>query len=95
MLDTNNGNVLSVVRLFWVQRVSDTQPLTDVHDANSVRPLSQDHAQAVKMLAYWDQYLETSHTNRNGKIKKRYKRHRGLVVGTDPFGFGSPYARTD
>lgn len=88
--------VYRAVRQFWVQRASDTQPLIDVHDATSARPLSSDHEQAVKMLAYWDNYLETSHTNRIGKIKRRYRRPRpGVLVGVDPFGFGSPYARTD
>ena len=95
VLDANHGNVLAAIRIFWVQRVSDTAPLVDVHDANSSRPLSQDHANAVKMLAYWDNYIESSHTNRSGKIKRRYKRRRGVLVGVDPFGYGSPYARTD
>lgn len=87
--------VYKVVRQFWVQRVSDTQPFIDVHDANSTRPLSQSHEQAVKMLAYWDNYQETSHINRSGKIRKRYRRRRGILVGSDPYGYGSPYARTD
>ena len=95
MLNQNGNNVLAVVRLFWLQRVSDTSPFTDIHDANSSRPLSQSHEHAVKMLAYWDNYIETGHTRRSGKIKKRYKHRKGLVIGVDPFGFGSPYARTD
>lgn len=95
ILDTNNQNVLAAVRLFWVQRVSDTQPLTDVRDTSATRPLSQDHDQAVKMLQYWDQYIEVGHSTRNGKIRKRYLRRRGLNILPDQYGYGSPYARTD
>lgn len=84
------------IRLFWVQRVSDLSALTDVHDANSTRPLSQSYDHAVAMLNYWDRYLESSHETRNGKIRKRHRRRGpGILVGMDPFGFGSPYARTD
>lgn len=95
-LDANGGNVLAAVRMFWVQRVSDTQPLVDVRDANSSRPLSQDYEQARQMLAYWDSYIEMGHGTRMGKIKKRYKnRNRGGTVGIDSYGYGSPYVRTD
>lgn len=95
-LDTNNGDVLQTVRTFWVQRVSDTNPLTDVHEADSSRPLAQSFDHALKMLAYWDSYIETSHSTQFTKIKRRYPRRRpGILVGIDPYGFGSPYARTD
>lgn len=95
ILDSNNGNVFSAIRLFWVQRVSDTQPLTDVHDANSSRPLSQNHEHAVRMLVYWDNFRETNHVERSRKIKRRWKHRRGSFVGVDQYGWGSPYARTD
>lgn len=87
--------VWRTVRQFWVQRVSDTQPLTDVRDSNANRPLSQDHLHALEMLRYWDNYIETSHTTRTGKIRRRYRKRRGVLVGVDPFGFGGPYVRTD
>ena len=95
-LDTNCGDVYKTVRAFWVQRVSDLQPLTDVREADSGRPLSQNFDHAFKMLTYWDAYLETSHETKFTKIKRRYRKPRpGILIGVDPFGFGSPYARTD
>lgn len=95
VLDANCGNVLETVRAFWVQRVSDTQPLIDTHDADATRPLSQNHANAVRMLAYWDNRIEASHKTRCGKIHKRYKHTRGPNMPLDQYGFGGPYVRTD
>lgn len=95
VLDTNHGNVLETVRAFWVQRVSDTQPLIDTDDADAKRPLSQNHANAVRMLAYWDNRIEGGHRTRMGKIHKRYKHTRGANMPLDSYGFGGPYARVD
>lgn len=107
ILDTVNNNhpllgpeiawrlVNLTIRQFWIQRVSETQPLTDVHDASVSRPLSQDHEHAVGMLKYWDGQCGANLTTHVGKIRRRYRKRRGVLVGVDPFGFGGPYVRTD
>lgn len=95
MLDNNNGNVLEVIRAFWVQRVSDTQPLIDTDDADAKRSLSQNHGNAVRMLAYWDARIASGHRTRNGKIHRRWKHNRGPNMPIDQFGYGGPYVRVD
>ena len=95
VLDANCCNVLETIRAFWVQRVSDTQPLIDTDDADAKRMLSQNHGNAVRMLAYWDNRIATGHRTRNGKIHRRYKHSRGPNMPLDAFGYGGPYVRTD
>jgi hypothetical protein len=93
LLDTYSGNIYKVVRLFWVQRVSDTTALTDVSDVGASRPLSQTFQHALEMLKYWDKIAgsEGAMASSVGKIKQRYKRYPGY--GLNPY--GGVYARTD
>ena len=93
LLDTNDGNVNKVVRLFWVQRVSDTTALTDVADVGASRPLSQTFQHALEMLRYWDKMAGMGGTSSSsvGKIKQRYARYPGQ--GLNPY--GGVYARVD
>ncbi len=94
MLDLYGSDVPQVCRLFWLQRVSDTQPFVDVSENGSTASQSQDHAQAVAMLAYWDKQLTTGSRTSIGKIKKRYARPK-VTAGLDDWGYGGPYAKTD
>lgn len=92
VLDKVEDNATKTVRLFWLQRVSDTAAFTDVSDAGSNRPLSQTYQHAKEMLTYWDRLAGVFGT-RIGKIKRRYPRPVGNVVPLSDY--GGVYARTD
>lgn len=94
VLDLLAGNVNMVCRQFWVQRVSDTQPLTDISESGSSSPQSQNHEHAVAMLAYWDANISKGSFSKITQIKRRYKRPRGYIPIGD-YGYGGVYARTD
>ena len=94
MLDLYGSDVPQVCRLFWLQRVSDTQPFVDVSENGSTASQSQDHAQAVAMLAYWDNNIAKGSYSKVSQIKRRYKRPRGYVP-VDDYGYGGVYVRTD
>ncbi len=93
-LDLLSGNVNMVCRQFWIQRVSDTQPLTDINESGSSSPQSQNHEHAVAMLAYWDNNIAKGSYSKVSQIKRRYKRPRGYVP-VDDYGYGGVYVRTD
>ncbi len=91
MLNNNGDKAFPTVRLFWLQRVSNTSALTDVSEAGSSRPLTQTHQHALDMLNYWDKVAGPTRTV-VGKIKRRYNRPRGMD-GLSPY--GGTYARTE
>lgn len=95
VLDQLNGNVTRTVRQFWIQRVGDTSPLTDVTETGSTVEQSQSYEHAVAMLEYWDKQLQGGNKTTFGKIKKRYEKPTGIVIPLDPYGYGGVYARTD
>lgn len=94
VLDLLSGDVNMTCRQFWVQRVSDTQPLTDISESGSSSPQSQNHEHAVAMLKYWDDNISKGSVSRIVKIKRRYKRPLGALP-LDNYGYGGVYARTD
>lgn len=55
VLDAVNLSVPQTVRQFWLERLTNTHEFMDVNEAGSGRTLSQVHANAKEMLAYWDQ----------------------------------------
>lgn len=94
MLDSHSGNATKVVRLFWLQRVSDTTALTDIADVGANRPLSQTYQHAQDMLRYWDKLAgEGSTATVIGKIKRRYPKRITPPYGLNPY--GGVYARSD
>lgn len=93
VLDRTKDNPTKTVRLFWVQRVSDTAAFTDLSDAGSNRPLSQTYQHAKEMLGYWDQQIARGSETTIGKIKRRYPRPVGDVVPLADY--GGAYARAD
>lgn len=54
VLDAVNLSVPQTVRQFWVERVTNTHEFMDINESGSGRTLSQVHANAKEMLAYWD-----------------------------------------
>lgn len=93
ILDKVEDNAVKTVRLFWLQRVSDTAAFTDVADAGSNRPLSQTYQHAREMLDYWDKLAGVVGGTKIGTIKRRYPKPVGNVVPLSDY--GGVYARTD
>jgi hypothetical protein len=91
LLDANCLNVFKVVRLFWLQRVSDLTAITDVTDVNSTRPLSQTYQHAQDMLHYWDRIAGVDATSVT-KIKRRYHRRHHSYGLSD---YAGVYGRVD
>ena len=54
VLDAVSLSVPQTVRQFWLERLTNTHEFMDINEAGSGRTMSQVHANAKDMLAYWD-----------------------------------------
>lgn len=97
------GGVVSTLRLYWFERVTDTAGYLDIPDPGGTLPITQIHRQAMEMLAYYDAYLAKygdvvdfigARPTRIGKIKRRYERNVSFLPPSYPT-IHSPYAPTD
>lgn len=95
VLDLLKGNIAMASRQFWLDRVSNTQPLTDVTESGSSSPQSQNHEHAVAMLKYWDTNIALAPQSKTVKIKKRYPTRQGGFISADDYGYGGVYVRSD
>lgn len=97
------GGVVSTLRMYWFERVTDTAGYLDIHDSGGTLPITQIHRQAVEMLAIIDAYLAKygdvleffgSRRTRVGKIKKRYANKSTWMPRSYPSTY-TPYNPTD
>lgn len=56
LMESRAFSPTEAVRFFWLQRVNETSEYLDVNG----KPLTQIHAAAKDMLAYWDNVLKTA-----------------------------------